>query len=62
MLGLFGDTLADDHMYSSHNWGKSLQQVKMRFISKPETIFQKIYCNFAIYTKFATFWKKRSAL
>ena len=58
IVWLFGNRLAADHMYSGHNWGKSLKQVKIRSISKPETICQKIYCKFTIYTEFCSFWKK----
>ena len=58
MTILFGNTLAADHIYSNHIWGKFLQQGKMRFISKPRTIFQNIYFNFAIYTKFCRFWQE----
>ena len=37
-LGLFGNTLAANHMYSRHNWGKFLQKFKTPLFEKLKTL------------------------
>ena len=39
ILGLFGNTLATDHMYSRHNWGKFSQHVETPLSQKAKKIF-----------------------
>ena len=39
-LGLFGNKLAADHMYSRHNWGTFLRQVKTPLSQKRKTLYQ----------------------
>ena len=58
ILGLFGKTLATDHMYSRHNWGKFLQNVKTTLSQKGKTFFG-ICIVFLVSTEnFAHFEKK----
>ena len=40
MLGLFGNTLAADHMDSRHTWGKFPQQVKIPLSQKEKKLFR----------------------
>ena len=39
ILGLFSNTLAADHMYSHHNWGKFREDVKTGLCQKGKTFF-----------------------
>ena len=39
ILGLFGNRLAADHMYSRHYWGKFPQDVKTPLSQKGKTFF-----------------------
>ena len=41
IIGLFGNTLVLDHMYSRHNWDKFPQQVKKAIISQTKKNFSK---------------------
>ena len=58
VLGLFGNTLTADHMYSSHRWGKLLQQLQT-LLSQKRRQFPGIFMTFAGSTEnFAHFEKK----
>ena len=58
ILEPFVNTLMADHMYSCHNWKKSLQQVQTQLSSKRKNIFWSFHCIFKIYIKFWAFFKK----
>ena len=60
VVGVFGNTLAGDHMYSRHNWGKFPQHVKTPFSQKGK-IFFGIFIAFLQYRQnFAHFQKNFS--
>ena len=61
ILGLFGNTLTADHMYSRHYFRGISATCSNAIISKTENIFRNFYSISAIWTKFCAFWKKRSA-
>ena len=58
ILGLFGSTLAADHMYSRHNWGKFLQHVKTLLSQKGKTFFAIFIAFLQSTQSFAHFEKK----
>ena len=58
ILGLFGNTLAGDHMYSRHNWRKLPQHVKTPFSQKRKTFFGPFIAFSESRQNFAHFVKK----
>ena len=58
ILGLFGNTLSADHMYSLHRLEKLMQMLQRLLSSKTENIFSNFYYVFGISTRFFSFWKK----
>ena len=62
ILGLFGNTLTADHMYSRHYLGEVSGTCSNAIITKTKNIFDSFYCIFAVYTLFCAFPKKGQLL
>ena len=58
ILGLFGNTLTDDHMYSRHYLREISARCSSTIISKTENVFPNFYYSFAIFRKVCPFWEK----
>ena len=58
ILGLFGNTLVTDHMYSRHNWGKFSQHVETPLSQKAKKIFHVFVPFFHSTENFTHFQKK----
>ena len=58
ILGAFRNTLAADHMYSRHNWGKFMQNVKTPLSQKGKTSFEILIAFLQSIQNFSHFQKK----
>ena len=61
ILGMFGNTLAADDMYSRHNWAKFPQHVKTPLSQKQKT-FSEIFIAFLEFTQNFAHFEKRGQL